>query len=71
MIKNFLIFISIFGTLTNLYPALATLSGFKFSEITLLFLLLNIIILFFSYREFKVLIKKKNISLVFIKTRFR
>lgn len=59
MIKNSLFFISIFGTLTNLYPALATLSGFEFSEITLLFLLLNIIILFISYKEFKVLIKKK------------
>ena len=59
MIKNSLFFISIFGTLTNLYPALAILSVFEFSEITLLFLLLNIIILFISYKEFKVLIKKK------------
>ncbi len=59
MIKNFLLFLSIFAPLTNIYPALSILLGIKFSQSTLLFFVINILIILLNFRQFKVLIRKK------------
>ncbi|MDB2442530.1 O-antigen ligase family protein [Flavobacteriales bacterium] len=60
MIKKFLFFISIFGALTNLYPLFSALLGLKFSVVTFLFLLVNILILVLNFKEFITLLKQKK-----------
>lgn len=58
MFNKFLIFISIFTPLTNLYPLLATISGVSFGAITFVFCIINFMILVINYNDLYQFIRK-------------